>query len=259
MKNNFIHLATFFVLSILAACGGNQQTGTSAADGAHNSQNALDWDGAYRGIIPCADCPGIQTTVYLNKDLTYRMTMKYLEREGAQLEYTGKFSWNDKGNTITLESNSNQTTKFFVGENTLTQLDEAGNKITGEIATEFILTKSNFDILEKYWKLTELEGQPVTVESGMGREPHIILKEADNRVNGNGGCNAISGSVEVRSINRIKFSQMMSTLMACPSMQTEQNFLKALQEADSYTLSGDDLSLNKGEQVLARFKAVYMN
>ena len=30
----------------------------SASD---NSQNSLDWEGTYKGIIPCADCEGIKT------------------------------------------------------------------------------------------------------------------------------------------------------------------------------------------------------
>lgn len=32
----------------------------SNPDPAHNSQNALDWDGEYEGVLPCADCEGIK-------------------------------------------------------------------------------------------------------------------------------------------------------------------------------------------------------
>ena len=35
----------------------------------HNSQNSLDWEGVYKGILPCADCDGIETEIVINSDL----------------------------------------------------------------------------------------------------------------------------------------------------------------------------------------------
>ena len=32
------------------------------------SQNALDWPGMYEGVLPCASCEGIQTTLTLLAD-----------------------------------------------------------------------------------------------------------------------------------------------------------------------------------------------
>ena len=69
-------------------------------DAAHTSQNALDWDGIYRGVLPCADCEGIQTTIYLKKDLSFTTKTKYLGKSDSVYETTGKFKWNDKGNTV---------------------------------------------------------------------------------------------------------------------------------------------------------------
>src|SRR5215510_14646686 len=65
-------------------------------DTVHTSRNSLDWDGIYRGVLPCADCPGIQKTVYLNKDGSYKLKVKYLDRQDSAKEYSGRFSWNDK-------------------------------------------------------------------------------------------------------------------------------------------------------------------
>ncbi|MNV96172.1 META domain protein [compost metagenome] len=56
---------------------------------------------------------------------------------------------------------------------------------------------------------------------------------------------------------RIKFSQGMSTMMACENMEIEHGLNKALITADNYTISGDNLSLNKARMApLARFKAI---
>lgn len=112
---------------------------------------------------------------------------------------------------------------------------------------------------EKYWKLTELYGKPVKVDSTFMKEPHVIFKTAEDQVNGNGGCNGFGGKYELKSPNRIKVSNLISTQMACPALDVENNFTKALQAADNYYVKGDTLILNKARMApLARFVAVYM-
>ncbi|MCA6438755.1 MAG: META domain-containing protein [Sediminibacterium sp.] len=114
-------------------------------------------------------------------------------------------------------------------------------------------------ITEKYWKLIQLNGKPITV-SAKGKEPHIILKKEGNKVNGSGGCNSFMGSYALKEGGRIQFSQMASTLMACIHDDgTEAAFLKALSKADSYFIKGDTLQLNRAKMSpLAVFKAVYL-
>ena len=118
--------------------------------------------------------------------------------------------------------------------------------------------QSEKSITEKYWKLIELNGNPVSL--GMGQsEPHIVLKEGtERRFIGNGSCNNISGVYELGEHNRIKFSRGISTLMACPNMEIESGLLKALESADNYTLSEKGtLSLNRARMApLARFEEV---
>jgi heat shock protein HslJ len=165
-----------------------------------------------------------------------------------------------KGDILTLTpSGDGQPTAYFVGENRLTQLDKQGNRITGESAGKYILTKENYAILEKYWKLVELKGNPVTMDSALMKEPHIIFKKSTKRFVGNGGCNSISGTYQVEGPDRIKISHAISTQMACCRMDIEQQFLRDLQAADNFYIVGDALVLNKARMApLARFKAVLM-
>lgn len=234
--------------------------GMNTTDAAHTSQNSLDWEGTYRGFLPCADCEAIQTTVSLKKDLTFTVKTKYLGKSDSITQTAGKFSWNDKGNTITLTTaDKTQVAQYLVGENLLTQLDRQGNKIIGENAARYILSKSNYEILEKYWKLVELNGKDVAADTNFIKEPHIIFKESNDRLTGNGGCNSISGEYKIESLNRITLSKMISTKMACPRMALEYEFLEALQKANNFTVVGDMLMLNKARMApLARFKTVYM-
>ncbi|MDT4868295.1 META domain protein [compost metagenome] len=117
----------------------------------------------------------------------------------------------------------------------------------------------NTGIREKYWKLTELNGKPVSVREG-GREPHLILKEEGGRVIGNGGCNGFNGAYEFNEATlRIRFSKVAATMMACMEDNVEDEFFKVLGEVDNFTTDGKFLSLNKARMApLARFEVVYL-
>jgi len=126
------------------------------------------------------------------------------------------------------------------------------------LAAKYILSKQQYAILEKYWKLIELNGKPVKTDSA-NKEPHIIFKNEGNRFIGNGGCNNFSGTFQLRGMNGISMSQALATLMACPASDIESQFFRVLAMADNYYVVGDTLVLNKARMTpLARFKTVYM-
>ena len=225
------------------------------------SKNSLDWEGTYTGVIPCADCPGIFIRLDLGSDDKYKMEQTYQKGGMEAIKSEGKFTWSADGSTITLEQvgQNDFPSELKVGENKLTIIGKDGKEIAGELAPDYILTKVNKDLVEKYWKLTELMGQPVTYKEGQGKEAFMTLKMEGNRVHGNLGCNSFNGTYELKPGNRIKFSQMASTMMMCMNMETETKFNEILQQADNYNLNGDTLVLNKAKMApLARFQAVYM-
>ena len=227
----------------------------------------VDWQGTYKGVLPCADCLGIVTELTLNNDNSYVLNTKYLGKDTVGQVENGGFSWNKEGNTITLANTKSKPGQYWVGENKIIQLDMSGNKITGALAENYVLTKqagimdsekkSNATLAETYWKLTELMGKPVTTPAGE-REIHIILKIQDNRIQGFAGCNSIMGSYELKDGNFIRFRDVASTKMACDDMTIENQFKEILERADNYSILGDNLSLNKARMApLARFEAVY--
>jgi uncharacterized lipoprotein NlpE involved in copper resistance len=112
----------------------------TVADDAHSSRISLDWWGKYFGVLPCADCEGIETVVVLNQDNTFVLRTIYLGRgDGTPFETTGEFVWNDAGSTVTLQGLHNRPGQYIVGEGTLTQLDMAGQRITGRLADMYVL------------------------------------------------------------------------------------------------------------------------
>src|SRR5690554_4349791 len=87
---------------LLWGCNENKQNTIIASDNTdfetadqHTAQNSLDWKGTYTGILPCADCEGIETKVVL-RDSTYTLSSMYLgKEESASLEYFGDFNWSE--------------------------------------------------------------------------------------------------------------------------------------------------------------------
>lgn len=151
MINKLINIGFACIALFLVSCNSssnNPEAGDSSQDtndsiviDGHNSANSLDVEGTYKGILPCANCEGIETEIALNKDLTFVKKSKYLGKDNKVFEENGSFSWNPAGNTITLSGIKNAPNQYFVGENKLQQLDMEGRKITGDLAEKYILTK----------------------------------------------------------------------------------------------------------------------
>jgi heat shock protein HslJ len=105
-----------------------------------------------------------------------------------------------------------------------------------------------------YWKLVELNGRPITASPNRP-EAHFQLDSSKKRLQGNGGCNIITGGYEL-SGDRITFTKIISTKMACLNgMEIEREFLKALEASNNLKLAGENLELYGDDQLLARFVA----
>ncbi len=107
----------------------------------HNAQNSLDWAGTYEATLPCADCPGIKTTVTLNDDGTFKHVSEYLERDG-KFESTGTIMWHNDGSVVHLKGKDIDT-KLKVIENGLIGLDQEGKEIDGALKEHYYYKKIN--------------------------------------------------------------------------------------------------------------------
>ncbi len=252
-----------FALCLIAILGlsscANQQAAQPAANAdGDNSRVSLDWPGVYKGLLPCADCEGIQTTITLGKDNAFTRSMNYLGKPNGQFADQGLFAWDNKGERITLTDQHGQSQSYRVGEGRLFHLSQQGQRISGENADRYILLKNLTDarIENKRWQLSELMGQAVVPDPGQ-KTAYLQFDSENARVAGNASCNNFFGSYELREGDRINLSQLGSTMMACQNMNTESAFLQVLQKADNYAVKDDTLSLHKARMApLARFKRV---
>lgn len=107
-----------------------------------NSATSVDWNGTYKGTVPCDNCEGVEINLTLNSDLTYKLVTNYLGRNDAlEQENTGSFTWDETGSIITLEKVAQGTTHYKVGENRIWQLDTNGKMNEGDLADHYVLTK----------------------------------------------------------------------------------------------------------------------
>jgi heat shock protein HslJ len=109
------------------------------------------------------------------------------------------------------------------------------------------------DLTGSFWALTELNGQPPVAGTGISAQ-----FTADGNVGGSAGCNRYSGTYTV-SGNKITFSSpLATTMMMCEQalMDQETAYLKSLEEAQTFAVNGDQLTLTAGDGTkLAVYKA----
>lgn len=213
---------------------------------------SVDWQDSYSGIIPCADCEGIQIRIVLNSDLTYTMESRYNGKDENIRQSKGKFTWTTNGSKIILEKEK-QT--YLVGENQLIFLDQKGNRITGDLASNYILNKESQGLTGKNWKLIELKGNKVVAQN---KVPFISFSSQENRVNGNSSCNSFFGTYEIADGNKIRFSNMGMTRMACIGNTVEDTFMQVLNNSVSFKfLAGQLILEDEKNNEIARFESDY--
>lgn len=114
---------------------------------------------------------------------------------------------------------------------------------------------SSAPLRETYWKLTQIEDKPVTA-ADQQQEANLVFHTEGGRVTGSGGCNRLTGGYTVAG-ESLRFGGVASTRMACMrGMETETNFLAALERVRSWKIASRQLELLDEEgKMLLRFTA----
>lgn len=256
----------------------------------HNAKNSLDYVGIYKGILPCIDCSGLQTEIAINENSTFCIKTKYDGKGDKVFMQKGNFTWNKQGNIIILNG-VNGANQYFVGEQTLTQLDVYGKKSTGSFVDDYILSKQPTDtsaietvedhnkvtvdlnsriatttviqkvnpavgkytLSETKWKLISLNKEKVGQK---GKDVYYLkLKSKDGRFVALSGCNTIIGYYAMPSATTLSFLGITSTKMDCADIVLESHFFTMLAETNSYKLDNKTLKLYRNGKILAEFNA----
>ncbi len=142
---------------------------------------------------------------------------------------------------------------------TVISCNNTGTKDKGaekeNVGTNAAVTSSPTDLYEKEWKLLELNGKTITLDTTFPKKPYILF-DKEGSVSGTLGCNGFGGKVAFEAGNEIKMSQIVSTEMACPNLKVEQDFLDVLNNAKAFTVENNILSLSNGKkEITAKLEA----
>jgi heat shock protein HslJ len=105
----------------------------------------------------------------------------------------------------------------------------------------------NVSALAGEWTLESIEGGDVAKLLPAGARRPSINIASDGKVSGFGGVNRLSSTLDVQAVPKgeFKLGPMISTRMAGPkeSMDLENRFTRLLEQAGSFELSGDKLTV----------------
>ncbi|MDA3879221.1 MAG: copper resistance protein NlpE N-terminal domain-containing protein [Prolixibacteraceae bacterium] len=244
MKNSF-----FLVLFIIALAG------CSVSKKMASESVSLELlTGTYAGVLPCADCEGIETLLTLGANGEFRLETRYLGVDDGENTFVseGFFKQSDDGKLIILnvEGEDSRFNQYMVDENRLVKLDSEGRRIEGEMADMYVLEKKIDLLTETKFMLLLLEGKEI--DSG---RVYFTLSNDENRFYGQGFCNSFNGQFLLKGHDVIKFNNLASTKMACPEIDAENKFFSMLKQIDSYRLEGKTLLLKSSDNVRAVFSA----
>lgn len=108
------------------------------------------------------------------------------------------------------------------------------------------------DKLNGSWMITQVNGE--AIPTGMENQPFIEFNIAEKRVHGNAGCNVVNGGFETSTENptAISFPGLITTMMSCPDLETEQKILNALNSVATFAKADNGIGLYnaQGELVI---------
>lgn len=186
-----------------------------------------------------------------NKTYPVSMEGQYIELERAYLN-----SGIEPGSEIKININGRLLERPAM-EGNINKIRLIIDKVNTIYPDKTCAPENHAELMGTYWRLAELDGEPVTTPEGM-KEAHMILVAEDSRVHGNAGCNNFFGQFQAED-QTLSFSPLGSTRMACPQgMDTEQAFLAALGTTTRFEIKGLFLELYAEDQLLARLEAVYL-
>ena len=134
-------LFSCLIVSLAISCNqaGKKMPNVAPAKSVNADSSAL-FSGKFYGVTPCADCPGIETTLFFNPDSVFIESLKYQERNSSFSD-TGR--WRISKNLVTVSFSNGGNKRFYLVKNdsAITILDANKKEINGALGSFFNLKK----------------------------------------------------------------------------------------------------------------------
>ena len=123
--------------------------------------------------------------------------------------------------------------------------------VSGCCACRSYQKKTRRPLVGTEWQLIQLGGKTIQPEEG---KYTVTLLAEDNRLAGVGACNRLMGTYKEGEKRALKIGPVASTMMACPGMELEREFAKALESTTHYDMDGPMLLLLGDGELKAVFQ-----
>ena len=149
MRFSIIPFVILLTLSVLAGCAQTQPTLRNSSS-PNSIRYATNWSGTYYGRLPCESCIGLKTILTLHLNGTYIETMSSALRPETEYINEGRFTWNKRGDKITL-SNGHE---YKVAQDWVVRLDTTKQDISSQKNDSRSMIKDNGFMVEDHvlWK-----------------------------------------------------------------------------------------------------------
>ncbi|POT55855.1 copper homeostasis/adhesion lipoprotein NlpE [Citrobacter amalonaticus] len=87
---------------------------------------------SWRGVLPCADCEGIETSLFLEKDGTWVMNERYQGVRDEPSSFASYGSWARTADKLVLTDSKGEKSYYRAKGESLEMLDREGNPITSQ-------------------------------------------------------------------------------------------------------------------------------
>ena len=140
MNNKFINITILVLLTVFILFRINTALNQMNSDDEQVSQSIEDLPAVFSGVLPCADCPGIETVIVLN-ETGFEELSHYQERESNLYQAEG--TWSLSGDTLKLYRSEDELYKAFIfSREQIKQLDQDLQPITGVLEENYVLDRS---------------------------------------------------------------------------------------------------------------------
>ena len=129
-------LAVFILFQVSCNNGKDEKT-----NNAISQKSSTNFSGTFSGLIPCADCPGIEVTLSFSPDSSFIESMVYQERSSS---FKDSGQWIKDGKLIEVRYNNKKASPHYFlikSDSIIAWLDADKKEIEGPLKDHYILKK----------------------------------------------------------------------------------------------------------------------
>ncbi|MEK9501868.1 copper resistance protein NlpE N-terminal domain-containing protein [Gemmatimonadota bacterium DH-20] len=254
-------VAGFALAAALTACGSDAPGDTAPADEsgaaeapetprssdvpmvAVDDPTGVNAPAGFRALLPCADCPGIVTTLALEPDGSGTLTRRYLEGEPGRdpaFEEEGRWVADGPRTIAWTPADGGEGDRFLVFEGDLVLLARDGSEPTNRSPRLTRLPLGPMmELAATSWRFVDPEPA-----GGDAAVPSVRFG-ADGTLTGTDGCNAFRSNWSAPDEQALAIDALAGTRMACPpgAGVVALRATEALEAARGYRLENDGEAL----------------